>query len=125
MWWLVNEREYYLRGMMKEGVHYLATDGLFRNLTQVVRWAQQHDKEMQQMARAGMELAKNVFSRQGLIYYTSLLLKNWSRRMAFTPKLEHGAYRFLPDHEYDTCLYRPSLFERVFPEDEPLPPAND
>ncbi len=108
-----SNREYYLRNLMQEGVHYLSTDGLFQNLTRVVQWAREHDEEMQKMAQAVMELAKNVFSKHGLIFYTGQLLKSWANRLAFKPRLQPGAYRFVAGQQYGGCHYQSHLFQAV------------
>ncbi len=98
---------------MDEGVNYLATDGLFENLTQVVRWAQDHDEQMQHMAKRNMELARNLFSWHGLAYYTGQLVVEWAERMEFQPRLGPGAFEFLQAHPYDTCAYQSHHFKRV------------
>ncbi len=111
---------------MDPGVNYLATDGLFENLTEVVRWAQQHDSEMEQLVRRNMELARNVLSWQGLVFYTGQLVARWAERLAFRPQLdlssssssrggrsEGGPYRFVGEHSYETCAFRSQLYQKV------------
>ncbi len=111
VWWSTSNREYYLRNLMQEGVHYLSTDGLFQNLTQVVQWARARWGDATD--GTGWDGAKNVFSRHGLIFYMSQLLKSWSNRMAFKPQLQPGAFLFVSGQEYQGCHYQPHLFQAV------------
>lgn len=72
--------EWYTK-LLKPWVHYIPVDGLFKNLTQAIEWAQTHDEEARRMAEACMEFASNVITFDGILNYTRLSVEAYLARL--------------------------------------------
>ncbi|CAI5536776.1 unnamed protein product [Closterium sp. Naga37s-1] len=73
--------------MLKPYVNFIPANRHFDNLVEKLRWAQNHDRHVRNMALAGKRVAKWACSKQGHALYWAILLIKYSRNALEDPSL--------------------------------------
>ncbi|CAI5457936.1 unnamed protein product [Closterium sp. Yama58-4] len=73
--------------MLKPYVNFIPANRHFDNLVEKLRWAQNHDKHVRNMALAGKRVAKWACTKQGHALYWAILLIKYSRNAMEDPSL--------------------------------------
>ncbi|CAI5982320.1 unnamed protein product [Closterium sp. NIES-65] len=73
--------------MLKPYVNFIPANRHFDNLVEKLRWAQNHDRHVRNMALAGKRVAKWACSKKGHALYWAILLIKYSRNAMEDPSL--------------------------------------
>lgn len=87
-------------------VHYVPIDSSLRNLSDAIRWAQQHDKQAKAMVKASNALIRKWLSTAAIFRYEEELLLGYAQLLEKEPILDPRAIRFTcePSTESVSCL---------------------
>lgn len=79
--------------------HYIPVRYDMSDLVEKVRWAQRHDKEAFEIAKAGHIHARRVFQRSEMVCYVALLIESYSSLLGFRPTLHPDAIEMTVDYD--------------------------
>lgn len=78
--------------LLKPKTHYIPTDFFFTDTVEQVKWAREHDSEVQQIVKNANEFAHNFLTLDGIKAYTEVLLEEYTKLLVEPDiKLENGA----------------------------------
>ena len=81
-------------GVLSPGVTHLAVDSNLRNLSEAVRWANAHPKQVRAMVVAANEAMEAATSVAGIRFYVRELLRQYSARLGYRPRPHPRAVQF-------------------------------
>lgn len=87
--------EEYWEPLLQPNVHFLPTDSNFDNISAVVEWAIEHDKEVQAIVRNANEFADQILSAEGLYRYFSQLFVGFNKLTTQPPVIHKHAAEFV------------------------------
>ena len=73
-------------GVLSPGVTHLAVDSNLRNISEAVRWANAHPKQVLAMVAAANEAMEAATSVAGIRFYVRELLRQYSARLGYRPR---------------------------------------
>ena len=81
-------------GVLTPGVTHLAVDSNLRNVSEAVRWANAHPKQVLAMVAAANEAMEAATSVAGIRFYVRELLRQYSARLGYRPRPHPRAVQF-------------------------------
>ena len=81
-------------GVLSPGVTHLAVDSNLRNISEAVRWANAHPKQVRAMVAAANEAMEAATSVAGIRFYVRELLRQYSARLGYRPRPHPRAVQF-------------------------------
>ncbi|EGD76818.1 hypothetical protein PTSG_08166 [Salpingoeca rosetta] len=99
------ESDYYehFYNALEPWVHYVPVERNLSDLFDRVEYAQQHDDEMQAIARAGREFTRKHLRMPDIYCYHLRALRKYSRLLTFTPQVPPGMEEIVSDKARKQC----------------------